>query len=64
MHRLYNLAFVMLVFAIVPLAYLSVWLSAVAAAGAYVLAARLANKHLDASFQRRSSRIRPPKNTR
>lgn len=61
---LYKSALLVLTLAIVPLLYLNAWLSLAAAIAAYIIAAKLANRHLDRAFLLRRLRgtPAPPKN--
>ena len=54
----YNLALVLVVLAVVPLFYISIWLSVAAAVAIYGLIARLANQDLDRQFRKGSSPVR------
>jgi hypothetical protein len=50
----YKSALLMLTLAIMPLLYVNAWLSAAAAIAAYVVAAKLANRHMNRAFLIRS----------
>ena len=54
----YNLALVMMIFAVGPVFYISIWLGVVAALAIYGLTARLANRDLDRQFRKHIISVR------
>ncbi len=51
----YNVALVLIMLAVVPLFYISVWLGVAAAVAIYGLIARLANQDLDRQYRKYGS---------
>lgn len=54
----YNLALVLMIVAVAPAFYISVWLGLVATLAIYGLTARLANRHLDRQFRKHVISVR------
>ena len=54
----YNLALVLLIFAVGPVFYISIWLGLGAALAIYGLTARLANRDLDRQFRKQVISVR------